>query len=379
VDDAGNTRNPFHLFARILYEARSEVPAMSPDALRNHQIGYSQRVRDRYLQLPPLDPRIAELAQRLTRDVPTAYDKATVIETYLKTRFGYTLDLPTFTPADPLAHVLFERRKGHCEYFASAMTVMLRTLGIPARLVNGFLPGEYNDVGEDYIVRGSDAHSWVEVYFGEYGWVPFDPTPPAEARAQGWLGRLALYYDWFELAWSEWVINYDFAHQVTLAQNVQRTTSKWSEQARSWLYTQRRAAIDWLKGFDFADFVVNFWPWAIVLAGLTAALGMVRKKSLMEYLAAEWGLHFGRATALSPQVATLQYHKMLRMLARRGWKKAPAQTPLEFAASLPHAVLGSPVSELTALYQTARFGGRSAESRRMSDLLASLKVVLKKM
>src|SRR5207244_5015174 len=100
-----------------------------------------------------------------TAQAPTAYDKAAAIEHYLRTRFGYTLDLSATSKADPLAHFLFERRSGHCEYFAAAMTVMLRSLGIPARYVNGFLPGEYNELGGDFIVRASDAHSWVEAYF----------------------------------------------------------------------------------------------------------------------------------------------------------------------------------------------------------------------
>ena len=97
----------------------------------------------------------------------------------MRARFTYTLNLTGKPGDDPLAHFLFETRAGHCEYFASAMTIMLRTLGIPTREVNGFLPGEYNDLGGDYIVRASDAHSWVEVYFPGNGWMTFDPTPPA--------------------------------------------------------------------------------------------------------------------------------------------------------------------------------------------------------
>ena len=95
----------------------------------------------------------------------TPYDKAIAIENFLRSRFTYTLELSGKPGDDPLAHFLFETHAGHCEYFASAMTIMLRTLGIPAREVNGFLPGEFNDLAGDYIVRASDAHSWVEAYF----------------------------------------------------------------------------------------------------------------------------------------------------------------------------------------------------------------------
>ena len=107
------------------------------------------------------------------------YDKAVAIERFLRSRYAYTLKLSGKPGDDPLAHFLFETHAGHCEYFASAMTIMLRTLGIPSREVNGFLPGEYNDLAGDYIVRASDAHSWVEVYFPGTGWVTFDPTPAA--------------------------------------------------------------------------------------------------------------------------------------------------------------------------------------------------------
>jgi len=96
------------------------------------------------------------------------------------------------------------------------MTILLRTLDIPTREVNGFLPGEYNDLAGDYIVRASDAHSWVEVYFPGSGWVTFDPTPSAPERG-GLLSRLNKYIDWVQLSWSEWVINYDFGHQMQMA------------------------------------------------------------------------------------------------------------------------------------------------------------------
>src|SRR5437879_1567644 len=169
----------------------------------------------------------------MTARANSSYDKARAIEDFLRTRFGYTLNLVGKPGDDPLAHFLFVTRAGHCEYFASAMTILLRTLAIPAREVNGFLPGEYNDLAGDYIVRGSDAHSWVEVYFPGNGWVTFDPTP-ATAETSGLLSRLAKYIDWVELSWSEWIVNYDFAHQVQMAQTVQRTSQSWTQAVRAW-------------------------------------------------------------------------------------------------------------------------------------------------
>jgi len=114
------------------------------------------------------------------------------IEIYLRTRFGYTLQLPRVLPHDPLANFLFERKQGHCEYFASAMAVMLRTLRIPSRVVNGFQTGEYNDLTSQYVVRASNAHSWVEAYFPGYGWVAFDPTPAAPLEVRNGWSRMLL-------------------------------------------------------------------------------------------------------------------------------------------------------------------------------------------
>ena len=140
-------------------------------------------IRQVYLQLPRLDPRVKRLADEITAGSQNEYDKAANIQRHLMSHYAYTLDLSGTHGEDPLADFLFVRRAGHCEYFASAMTVLLRAEGIPARYVTGFSPGEYNDVGGDYIIRESDAHAWVEVYFPGYGWITFDPTPPGDAKS----------------------------------------------------------------------------------------------------------------------------------------------------------------------------------------------------
>jgi len=301
------------------------------------------------------------------------HDMAATIEQHLRTRYGYTLELSGTPGESPLAHFLFTRRAGHCEYFASAMTVMLRVLGVPARYVNGFLPGEYNDIGEDYIVRGSDAHSWVEVYFPEIGWMTFDPTPPSDERLRGWLGRLALYYDWFELMWSEWVINYDMAHQLTLAANFQRTSREWTDQSRRYLEQKRRAILEWMQLQQARVKMLGPWRMGTAIAALLALLALLRGRALREYLALEWGIHFGAREAVTPRLATLLYAQMLRVLARRGWKKAPGQTPLEFVAAIPRAEVAGPVGELTSLYQAERFGTQPTDAQVMTGLLAVIK------
>ena len=114
----------------------------------------------------------------------TPYDQASAIEAYLRDNFTYTLTARTPAGRDPIDYFLFGSKQGYCEFFASAMGDMLRSLGIPTRLVNGFGPGQFDQASQSYVVRGEDAHTWVESYFPTYGWIPFEPTPSSAGYAQ---------------------------------------------------------------------------------------------------------------------------------------------------------------------------------------------------
>ncbi len=376
IDSTGSIFNPFHNFSRMSYEGVSLTPANTAADLRSAPTVYPDSLRETYLQLPPLDPRIPALAQQITAKLTTPFDKASAIAAYLRNNYAYSLDL-SGTPrnADPLPYFLFTRRAGHCEYFASAMTVMLRSLGIPARYINGFLPGEFNDVGSDYVIRASDAHSWVEVYFPGYGWITFDPTPPADEPTKNWSARLGEYWDWFQLTWYEWIINYDFAHQFQLAHDVGRTSRSWTEELRArWGAARYDAVQRMLK----AQTRFLQWPHhtplaAALLVALAAliALGTARKR-----LRTAWQLR-KRHGQLSPHIATLHYQEMLQLLERRGLRKSAAQTPLEFATSIGPAEIAAPVAQLTSLYQSARFGNQSAQLEQISPLLRSIREALR--
>src|SRR5271156_6675088 len=248
VDKTGSLSNPFHNETKIRYEGTSIVPTIPPAHLRIASVLFPESIVTTYLQLPTLDPRIKQLALQITAKAPTEYDKAGAIELYLKTHFQYSLNLNGKQTEDPLAYFLFTRRSGHCEFFAAAMTVMLRDVGIPARYVGGFLPGEYNDVGGDWIVRASDAHTWVEVFFPGYGWITFDPTPAGDGHRTGILDRLNMYWDGFQFAWGEWIVNYDFAHQVSLASTAQRTGRDWVGGVRKYFRDKQRQAIHVILG-----------------------------------------------------------------------------------------------------------------------------------
>ncbi len=242
VDEGGAVFNGDREHAIGSYRAVSDIGQPSPEELRRATAEIPPKIAIQYLQLPPLDPRLPQLARDITARAPTAYDKAEAIEDYLQKQYGYTLQLPSSPQRDPVAYFLFERKAGHCEYFASSMALMLRTLGIPARVVNGFRGGEFNSVTGSYIVRGRDAHSWVEAYFPRYGWITFDPTPPGAAVSFGTWNRAGLYVDALREFWREWVINYDFAHQMSLSNDMAVRSRRWFDGARLWM-RQRYAAL----------------------------------------------------------------------------------------------------------------------------------------
>ena len=180
-------------------------------------------LRALYLQLPMLDVRIFELAHAATNGHETPEGKARALESYLRKTYGYTLELPQTEPSQPLSDFLFHRKKGHCEYFASSMAVMLRTLGIPSRVVTGFAGGVYNPISKWYVIRASDAHSWVEAYLPHLGWTTFDPTPADPNPPKTSLfARLGFYVDAAEVFWQDWVLNYDLDRQLQLASSMEQ-------------------------------------------------------------------------------------------------------------------------------------------------------------
>ncbi|MGA2963689.1 MAG: DUF3488 and transglutaminase-like domain-containing protein, partial [Candidatus Korobacteraceae bacterium] len=192
------------------YSGVSDISSPNPDDLKKAHGGIPPDMPERYLEVPRrLDPRVADLAVEIVRNQRSVYEKAASLERYLTTNFGYTLELPSERHADPIAHFLFERKRGHCEYFASSMAVMLRTVGIPSRIVTGFRGGELNNLTGSYIIRARDAHAWVEAYIPNWGWLAFDPTPAGDTLPTRW-SKLQLYLDAASEFWRDWVVNYDF-------------------------------------------------------------------------------------------------------------------------------------------------------------------------
>jgi transglutaminase-like putative cysteine protease/xanthosine utilization system XapX-like protein len=162
------------------YTVTSLVSVADKQTLRKVPATYPDYIKAKYLQLPSTLPqRVKNLAHQLLDNLPSAYDRAETIETVLRSPpYSYSPQVKATPPGkDPVDYFLFDLKQDFCEYFASAMVILLREAGVPARLVEGFTTGTYDAATNAYVVREQDAHAWVEVYFPGYGWIEFEPTP----------------------------------------------------------------------------------------------------------------------------------------------------------------------------------------------------------
>jgi len=360
-------RDPQHPISR--YEATSNIATPLAEDLRRAGTNYPAPIRDLYLRWRELDldPRVPKLAAEITASGSNDYDKAAALEHYLQTHFGYTLELPQTAEKDPIANFLFQRKRGHCEYFASSMAVMLRTVGIPSRVVTGFRSDEFNDLTGSYVVRAKDAHAWVEAYFPGYGWQTFDPTPAGNGigTPQGW-GRLVLYVDAMASFWRDWIVSYDTSHQYVLGQAAMVGSRNLWEGARTWARKKYASMLKWARRSQNR---VEHSPtrWAMIGASIALALLLLANLSRM----ARW-LHEKRLAAhpeRSPQqAASMWYERMARVMARRGVRKSENQTAQEFLKRIEDAKLREPAGRFVDAYESARFGNSGAAAQRLPDL-----------
>jgi len=371
LDQTGSLHNAQSLSVPYAYEVVSEAGMPSARNLRNSPPQYPDEIRLVYLRLPhTMDPRVSELARTLTSSATNNYDRAAAIQTYLRDHFQYTLDPPEIEPEDPVGSFLFRSKSGYCEYFAAAMAVMLRALNVPSRLANGFQTGTYNRIGKDFVVRARDAHSWVEVYFTGYGWIPFDPTPadPHPVLPGSWDD----YVDTAALFWNEWIINYDFSHQERLARELEQDSRDFQQVFRRRFERFKQQGVR-------TSFRIEGWLMshkllilAIMLA-ILAGLILTDKSGTL----AEWRFHLAwkfahRDAVLSPRQATLTYQRLLKTLQKKGIRKGPAQTPREFALSFLTTPWGPGVMEFTRLYNTLRYGRAAVSLSRLRQILTEV-------
>ncbi|HYB72933.1 MAG TPA: DUF3488 and transglutaminase-like domain-containing protein [Candidatus Sulfotelmatobacter sp.] len=358
ADETGAVLLPQRPAARLHYAAYSQPPQGAAGRVGPAGATLPVALAEPYLQLPPLPARVGALARELAAGARGPLEKAQQIEAALRRRYRYSLSLQRDRRLDPLEDFLFQQRAGHCEYFAASMAIMLRLEGVPARVVNGFQSGEWNEFGRYFTVRQRDAHAWVEAFIPGAGWLTFDPSPRAEFEAaQGYgAGRLARYLDFLRTRWTRYVVDYSLQDQLQAAQLLRQQTGRLREGAGSALGRLTR------RGGGGA----GAGRWVVAAAVLIAAAACLLGRR---------GVGAGAGRRRGDNVRFQA--RLQRALARRGFVPAPGETPLELArrAAEGGGAPLAPAEEITRLYYRVRFGAEPlapAEAARVEALLAAL-------
>jgi hypothetical protein len=307
------------------YIVVSSISEADEESLREAGDVYPDWVLERYLQLPSnLPERVRNLAEEITEGYDNAYDKATAIEGFLRREIEYNVSIEAPPEGrDAVDYFLFDTREGYCNYYASAMVVMARAVGIPARLAVGYAGGEYNHKKGSYLVREKDAHAWVEVYFPRYGWVEFEPTsseppiarprPEVERESSEGRGRSRPFDDEDQGLIPDEGEPYDEGELPTLLPR------------RRW------------RPVPLTGIILS-----LIAIGLVT-LAILRERRLKK-----------------PNLVERAYEKMSRYAERLGIVQEPYQTPYEYASILMDALPEGrdSIYRIVSLYVATRFGGK---------------------
>lgn len=333
---------------------RYDVYLTQPNDVPSRALGSAERLK--YLTLPSsVSPRVVELARSWVGNQSDPAEQAKLIEHKLRTEYRYDLESPSGSAKNPLEHFLFESRRGHCEFYSTAMAVLLRTLAVPTRNVTGFIGGTYNRFGDYYAVRQGDAHSWVEVYLDGRGWTRFDPTPPAGAAPRSDVtGVLAFVRDLVEAVaqrWNRHVISYDLKQQLNLFRAVQAT------------YSDLRSSQGPLAAVTGSRPRLLVGVAGLVLIGAGILLVRRRRRTVKPTDDAS-----ARIAAATLQVVEL-YLALEAVMAARGVGRPTSTPPLAHARALTEIAhpLAPEILSLTERYLQARFGGRSLSEAERRD------------
>ncbi len=356
TDAMGGISLPYLPSTRFQYRVHSMPNHLLEEERLAASFSYPDHIRKYFLQLPTMSAQVTELTQHITRQAKSPHQMAIAIKQYLRTNYRYSLDVGTAAPISPVEDFLFTRKTGYCEHYATAMVVMLRTAGIPARLVTGFLVGEWNDFGNYYTIRQRDAHAWVEAYFPRSGWITFDPTPSVAATVPNPLWTtFGSVMDSLRLKWDRLVIQYSLADQLVVARGIRDGSDNARTQIASFLSIALRWVADWRTWIAhhtrLMDWRALVWMVAAsAIAGVTVMVWRLRRR---------WRGRRLLEPSTAAQAAVVQlYGRLLRLLASRGVHKNPSDTPLEFGRIVTQRWPDSSqyVHPLTHLYYRVRFG-----------------------
>ena len=301
-----------------VYTAVSRAPRYSPDRLRLSNKPCPDQLKA-YCKTGDIPASVSAHAHRVTANADTNYDKLLMLRQNLVRHTAYDLDAPRAPRGtDPVAYFLFTSRRGYCEHYASAFTLMARSLDMPARLVTGFSPGRYNPLTGLFEIGGQHAHAWSEVYFPLIGWVPFDPTPPGPPGPLNFEDTtpLTFFMDEYVARAKEWLSGVS----ATLSGVLPRTGAGGASPALPAAVVMAIAIIFWL----------------IIRSRTRSRTGPAAQ------------------LADSNRLVARLYHKTLRTLRRRGVEVTPATVPADVRSQLPEETR-APFDDLARLYERAGF------------------------
>ncbi len=368
VDQALGIRAPFPLEEGMVYSVIGVWQTYSAERLKRLPAleDFPNLARSANTRLPEsISPRVRDLAVRLTRSYRSPYEKALALTLHLQQNYRYESPPPPYpAKAEVADHFLFESRRGHCEQYATAMVVMARSIGLPARYVTGYLPGTYNPFTGFYEVRGSHAHAWVEVFLPGLDWLAFDPTPSGNGEATPQLQ---------DLQRQRWMLGDLLVYLKNLVPEARRAAAVrlWS-QAREGLALGLASAV--LPG---AALLL-----ALTLGGAAWLLRRARRANRWSPLTRSLDRVARTLAGLLPEPPRTPnehilraYHDMEAALAGRGLHRAEARTPREFAREVQEVQGWPEVGVLTESFERARYGmvpSLEAESRQALQALQGL-------
>lgn len=352
-------RSPFPLEKGMIYSVVGLVNEFAPAQLSRAALAfrYPAGISRIFLQLPSLSDRLKKKSREITSRYRSPYHKVQAICLYLQNHFQYDLDIPPFPKnAETVDYFIFEQKRGYCEHFATAMAVLCRLSGVPARLVTGYTPGTYNPLTGYYEIRNKDAHAWVEVLIPKFGWITFDPTPgwsPApeysEKEQSFWLASMLISY----------------LKETPLSEVINASTRLFKNFTGT-------------GGSGFLLFLTRGGLFLILIA-------------LVLFFSRRWWGKFFRGKSLNPpspgklspgiadefrKSIIENYLVLCRTLKAHGQMKEAGQTPLEFIRILPQQLSQAEIRDLTLLYLEARYSLHSMgpdEVRTSKSLLGTVR------
>ncbi|RPH77295.1 MAG: DUF4129 domain-containing protein, partial [Nitrospiraceae bacterium] len=355
ADAMGGLYLPAPPSSRIRYSVTSQVPRLAQDERTALTLTYPDSIRSHYLQVPVGSHQVAELAQHVTQQATTPFGRMQAIQQHLLENYRYSLEGDTATLSHPLEEFLFTRKTGYCEHYATAMVVMLRTVGIPARLVTGFLATEWNEYGGYFTVRQRDAHAWVEVYFPYSGWIIMDPTPTIDTlvATNRWesIRRLG---ESIRLQWDRLFVHYSAKDQLAVVHGVREGSDALRERVSRW-GSLISAPIDQFSS-RLTLMARTYQPGMLTLVTGVIVVGLALLLLILRDRIGLWATT--HLPTSHPQLAIVQlYTRMVRTVERHGVIKPPSATASEFARLVEREwkAAGPMVADVTTLYQQGRY------------------------